>query len=142
MTPYTPYLVPISCKGIVFEHGKVWLRSNERGEWELPGGKLDPGEQPEATVAREMLEELGVEVEVGPVISNYLYTVRASVDETRGVLVAIFHCKLLKRTGEVEHEGEAGPAEFKQFAVADLDDLPMPVFYKKAIRQAKAIKLP
>lgn len=139
-TPYIPYAVPISCKGIVFEHGKVWLRSNERGEWELPGGKLDPGEQPEATVAREMLEELGVVVEVGPVVHNYLYTVRASADESRGVFVAIYACKMLERTGAVEHEGEAGPAEFRQFAVADLDDLPMPVFYKRAIRQTKAAK--
>lgn len=34
--------LPISVKGIVFQDGKVWLRRNERSEWELPGGKLDP----------------------------------------------------------------------------------------------------
>ncbi len=130
------YTVPVSCKGIVTEAGKVWLRSNERGEWELPGGKLDEGEQPEQTVAREMLEELGVKVEVGSVISNHLHTIKQSFDESHGVLVAIYACLMIERTGQPEHNGEAGPAEFKQFAVSELDDLPMPVFYKQAIRKS------
>jgi len=41
------------------------------GQWSLPGGRLELGETLEGGLAREMLEETGLEIEVGPVVDVF-----------------------------------------------------------------------
>ena len=53
---------PVSIKGVLVEAGRVVLLENERDEWELPGGRLEPGEAPMTCLVREFAEELGAVV--------------------------------------------------------------------------------
>ncbi|GAB3098148.1 Nudix family hydrolase [Lysobacter terrae] len=57
--------------GVIRDHrGRILLARRTEGRdlaglWEFPGGKHEPGETAEAALTRELLEELGIAVEVG-----------------------------------------------------------------------------
>jgi len=71
---------------VIVDAGRVVLVKRRyeplAGHWSLPGGTLELGETLEAGVAREMREETGLHVEVGPVIEVFD---RIMLDEERRV---------------------------------------------------------
>jgi 8-oxo-dGTP pyrophosphatase MutT (NUDIX family) len=81
---------PVSVKGVVVREDVVVLLRNERDEWELPGGRLELGEDPERCVAREVAEEVGWQIEPGPILDAWLY----HVFEGRDVFIVTYGCHL------------------------------------------------
>lgn len=77
--PRSPRTYPsrpiVGVGGVIVAEGRVVLIKRRyeplAGQWSLPGGTLEVGETLEAGVAREMLEETGLEVEVGPVVDVF-----------------------------------------------------------------------
>ena len=56
--------------------GKILIAQRKRGsrhslKWEFPGGKVEPGETPQAALARELREELNVDAEIGDEMESY-----------------------------------------------------------------------
>jgi ADP-ribose pyrophosphatase YjhB (NUDIX family) len=70
-----PVAPVVGVGAVIVQEGKVVLIKRRyeplAGQWSLPGGRLELGETLEAGVAREMLEETGLEIEVGPVIEVF-----------------------------------------------------------------------
>lgn len=57
--------------GVIVQQERVliarrYLGGPAGGMWEFPGGKVDPGERPEAALERELQEELNLATTVGP----------------------------------------------------------------------------
>ncbi|MEM9973273.1 MAG: 8-oxo-dGTP diphosphatase MutT [Pseudomonadota bacterium] len=59
-------IVLVSAVALIDLDGRVLLAERPEGKsmaglWEFPGGKVEPGETPEAALIRELHEELGIE---------------------------------------------------------------------------------
>ncbi|MCM3496447.1 NUDIX hydrolase [Paenibacillus lactis] len=58
-------------------------RGPHRGKWDLPGGSVEFGEEPERTLQREFLEETGLSSVQGTIRTAVSYTMIYQYDENR-----------------------------------------------------------
>ena len=81
-------------------------------KWEFPGGKVEPGEEPRAALARELREELGIEARIGHEIERYDFSYAV------GQLTRLMFFHVTEFAGEPEN------LDFTQIAWAQPDQLP------------------
>jgi mutator protein MutT len=82
------YRLPISVKAALVDGDRVCLLLNERDQWELPGGRLEAGESPEACLAREVQEELGLDVSVDALIDARFFQPAPE----KQIFVVVYRC--------------------------------------------------
>ena len=110
--------------GLVAREGRVLITQRRADQalplqWEFPGGKVEPGEAPAAALARELMEEIGVTVEVGR-IWDVLFHAYPAFD----LVMLVYACRLVDgepRAVEVADVAWVVPGELASWDILPAD---------------------
>jgi ADP-ribose pyrophosphatase YjhB (NUDIX family) len=107
--------------GVVLIDGRVLLIKRRfeplAGRWSLPGGTLEVGETLAEGLAREMKEETGLDVEVGPVVDVFDRITRDPDGRTR------FHYVLVDYLCRPRGGEPVAGSDVSEVALVEIDDL-------------------
>jgi 8-oxo-dGTP diphosphatase len=110
--------------GLIARDGRVLITQRRADQalplqWELPGGKVEPGEAPTAALARELSEEIGVRVSVGR-IWDVLFHAYPSFD----LVMLVYQCAIVDgepRAVEVANLAWVPPGELAGWDILPAD---------------------
>lgn len=116
-------IVLVAAVALIDPDGRVLLAQRPEGKsmaglWEFPGGKVEPGETPEAALIRELHEELGIDTWTSCLAP---LTFASHGYESFHLLMPVFACR--------KWQGVVQPREGQRLAwvrAADLRSYPMP----------------
>ena len=119
--------------GLVFDGGRLLITQRRAGDhlgglWEFPGGKREPGETFEQCLARELQEELGIDVIVGERLESLSHAY-----PERTVQLEFFRCRL--KGGEPQ---ALGCSAFKWIGVTELDTHDFPPADQRLLGRLRA----
>jgi ADP-ribose pyrophosphatase YjhB (NUDIX family) len=106
----------VGCSAAVFDpSGQLLLliRRADNGLWAVPGGYMEPGESFTEACAREVLEETGLTVRIGRLISIYTnpHALLVYPNGNRWQLV-IMHFEAFPEAGDLTNNAEASEARY------------------------------
>jgi 8-oxo-dGTP pyrophosphatase MutT (NUDIX family) len=119
---------PVSIKGVLLIGRQVLLVKNHRNEWELPGGRMDPGESHAQTLAREFAEELSIKVAISKPIDAYEFEVIPG----RHVNIVTYGCSL---TGQFDPRLSEEHSEHCLWPIDRLSEINLPVGYRRSVEK-------
>jgi 8-oxo-dGTP diphosphatase len=90
----TPIVLVVAC-ALIDVDGRVLLCQRPQGKqlaglWEFPGGKVEPGETPEAALIRELKEELAIDVKAA-CLAPFVFASHSY--ETFHLLMPLYLCR-------------------------------------------------
>lgn len=110
--------------GIVERDGRLLIARRRpgkhmAGKWEFPGGKIEPGESPEQSLARELEEELALRARIGELLCRATYEGDGVSLELLVYRVAFFEgTPVLREHQEIRW---VLPSELRSYELADSD---------------------
>jgi 8-oxo-dGTP diphosphatase len=119
-------LVLVSAVALIDADGRVLLARRPEGKamaglWEFPGGKVHPGETPEAALVRELQEELGIDTAASCLAP---LTFASHRYETFHLLMPLYACRVWRGT-PTAREGQAlawvRPERFRDYPMPPAD---------------------
>ncbi len=121
--PAAARLLLVSAVALIDPEGRVLLAQRPDGKsmaglWEFPGGKVEPGETPEAALIRELREELGIDTQASCLAP---LTFASHAYEGFHLLMPLFACRRWQGTPQAQ-EGQS----LAWVRARDLRDYPMP----------------
>jgi 8-oxo-dGTP pyrophosphatase MutT (NUDIX family) len=119
---------PISIKGVLLVDDRVLLVKNPRSEWELPGGRIEDGEDHSTTLSREFAEELAVDIAVADQIDSYLFEVIPG----RHAFIVTYGCRL---AGEFKPKLSDEHTEHCLCPIERLPELNLPQGYRRSVEK-------
>jgi 8-oxo-dGTP diphosphatase len=113
------------------------LASNP-GAWDLPGGHVEPGETLAQGARREVREETGYEIKIGPLFHAELFGTISKRGKIRPTVGVYFHCAAPAR--KPPHLDDEEHTEYAWVRVSELEDYPTAPYLTRAVRAAFASK--
>ncbi len=117
----------VAAAALVDAGGRVLIARRPEGKalaglWEFPGGKLEPGEGPEAALVRELGEELGITVAETDLVAH---SFASHAYEKFHLLMPLFTCRIWQGIPTaLEHAALAwvAPAEMAAYPMPPADE--------------------
>ena len=83
--------------GLVLSEDRILISKRQASQamplyWEFPGGKVKKGETPQAALKRELIEELGIEVQIGS-----LYEVLQTQNESADISLHFYGAQMIRQ---------------------------------------------
>ena len=119
------FIGKVAQKAILKKDGKVLIVRDSRVTnpvlWELPGGRLHKNELPEEGLRRELMEELGVEADIGEMIYSELFAQTKTGDPH----ILLAYTATLVKPAEDFTPDPVEVAEMKWIGISQLEAQPM-----------------
>lgn len=103
----------VSAGGVVVLGNTILLLRKYNGDWVLPKGKVEKGENHEQTALREVKEETGVKASIVKYLGEIHYTYKENWDQQRGVHKIVFWYLMNTKNMETVPQREEGFVEAK-----------------------------